>query len=348
MPSEIQSQARLPLSVALEVAVQGIKIRIGRSVITLMGIALGIAFLMSILMAQACRKGVAAEMNIRAEAQRMLSFLVAETGPLRGRKLAIIQSGILDQRELRFVEKLLKEAPSQIALVQMKASEGAPHFPQNVPISRTSDPASALKDADATVVLGAGTLPEINWSALMSVMRKRIVAFSRAAQSQAGRPNDSITLEYMPKEEEIAEINAEARRSAFRTIWIVVISLLVTVIGVSNAMLMSVTERFREIGTMKCLGALSRFIRQLFLMESLMMGVVGSAIGSVFGALFSYVVFGAAYGFGLVALSVRWTWVGGAVIASMTAGILLAVVAAIYPAGFAARMVPATALRSNV
>ena len=42
--------------------------------------------------------------------------------------------------------------------------------------------------------------------------------------------------------------------------WIIILSLLVCVVGIVNAQLMAVTERFREIGTMKCLGALDRFI----------------------------------------------------------------------------------------
>ncbi|MCK4402075.1 ABC transporter permease, partial [bacterium] len=45
-----------------------------------------------------------------------------------------------------------------------------------------------------------------------------------------------------------------------KQIWLVVLSLMVCVVGIANAMLMSVTERYKEIGTMKCLGALDRFI----------------------------------------------------------------------------------------
>jgi len=345
--SEIKSQVRLPLAVAFEVAVQGIRIRLGRSLITLMGIALGIAFLMSILMAQACRKGVALETNMRAEAQRMLSFLIAETGPLRGRKLAVLQTGSLDQRETRFVEKLLRETPSQIDWAAVGESTTLRQLPRDASVRQAADAASAMTDAAGTVVLGDGALPETDWQSLLSKARNPVLAFSRASQMQM-QPEGAVILEYKPKQEEIEEMEAEARRASFRTVWIVVISLLVTVIGVSNAMLMSVTERFREIGTMKCLGALSRFIRQLFLMESLMMGVVGSTIGSIFGALFSFIVFGITYGFGLVAASVSWTWVTTAMLASIAAGIALAIAAAIYPAGFAARMVPATALRSNV
>ena len=56
--------------------------------------------------------------------------------------------------------------------------------------------------------------------------------------------------------------------------WIVTLSLLVCIVGIINAQLMSVTERFREIGTMKCLGALDRFIVRLFVLEALMQGLI--------------------------------------------------------------------------
>ena len=45
-------------------------------------------------------------------------------------------------------------------------------------------------------------------------------------------------------------------------------SLLVCTVGITNSMLMAVTERFKEIGTMKCLGALDSFVVVLFMLES--------------------------------------------------------------------------------
>ena len=67
--------------------------------------------------------------------------------------------------------------------------------------------------------------------------------------------------------------------------WIVTLSLLVCIVGIINAQLMSVTERFREIGTMKCLGALDRFIVRLFVLEALMQGLAGSLAGAILGVI---------------------------------------------------------------
>ena len=70
--------------------------------------------------------------------------------------------------------------------------------------------------------------------------------------------------------------------------WIVVLSLLVCTVGIVNAQLMSVTERFREIGIMKCLGALDRIVLRLFLLEALLLGILGSGAGALLGLAISY------------------------------------------------------------
>jgi putative ABC transport system permease protein len=67
--------------------------------------------------------------------------------------------------------------------------------------------------------------------------------------------------------------------------WLVALSLLVCAVGITNSMLMSVTERFREIGTMKCLGALNQFIVKIFMIEALLMGVIASCLGWALGTV---------------------------------------------------------------
>lgn len=67
--------------------------------------------------------------------------------------------------------------------------------------------------------------------------------------------------------------------------WLVGLSLLVCAVGITNSMLMSVSERFREIGTMKCLGALNEFVVRIFMIEAVLMGVIASTLGWVVGTL---------------------------------------------------------------
>jgi putative ABC transport system permease protein len=63
------------------------------------------------------------------------------------------------------------------------------------------------------------------------------------------------------------------------------IVLLVVLLGIVNAMLMSVLERIREIGTMLAVGMRARQIAQLFLMEGVVLGVVGAVLGAGLGLL---------------------------------------------------------------
>jgi ABC-type antimicrobial peptide transport system permease subunit len=122
----------------------------------------------------------------------------------------------------------------------------------------------------------------------------------------------------------------------------------VTVIGISNAMLMSVTERIREIGTMKCLGALSGFVVKLFLIESFLIGIVGAVVGTMLGFVVPFVAYMLNSGVELLFASTPFLHLTGCGAGSIAVGTVLAIVAAIYPAVVAAKMVPADALRTNV
>src|SRR6185437_9456808 len=90
-------------------------------------------------------------------------------------------------------------------------------------------------------------------------------------------------LEATMRENGIATDASKIAADKVQTRWMLGLALLVAFVGILNAMLMSVTERFREIGTMKCLGALDTFIVKLFLIESLFQGVVGTTLGVIVG-----------------------------------------------------------------
>ncbi len=126
--------------------------------------------------------------------------------------------------------------------------------------------------------------------------------------------------------------------------WIVILSLLVCVVGIINAQLMAVTERFREIGTMKCLGALDRFILRLFVLEAGMQGLAGGTVGALLGALFSLVNATVSYGWDAVA-HVAWAEVALSTLVSVGVGFLLSLVGVLYPAALAAKMQPVEAMR---
>jgi putative ABC transport system permease protein len=120
---------------------------------------------------------------------------------------------------------------------------------------------------------------------------------------------------------------------------IAAISLLVGGIGVMNIMLVSVTERIREIGLRKALGATPRAVRRQFLVEASVLGLAGGLVG---------VAIGVAGAFALPALISQPVLIspvalGGAVVVALAIGIGFGV----YPASRAARLAPIDALRSE-
>lgn len=124
--------------------------------------------------------------------------------------------------------------------------------------------------------------------------------------------------------------------------WIVVLSLLVCVVGIVNAQLMAVTERFREIGTMKCLGALDRFILRLFVLEAGMQGMAGALAGALAGGMAA--LLNGLWLFGTWG-AIAWSEVALSLGLAVGAGTVLSLLGVLYPAVVAARMQPVEAMR---
>ncbi len=138
--------------------------------------------------------------------------------------------------------------------------------------------------------------------------------------------------------------DAEARA---QTWWLVGLALMVSFVGILNAMLMSVTERYGEIGTMKCLGALDSLIIELFLLETLFQGLLGTAAGVAIGLALAFVEGGALYGEAAWAYA-PWGGLARLVGVAVVVGVGLTLASALYPAWRAARMLPIDALRTEV
>ena len=120
------------------------------------------------------------------------------------------------------------------------------------------------------------------------------------------------------------------------------ISLLVGAIGIMNIMLVSVTERTREIGLRKAVGAKRRDILMQFLTESATLSFCGGAIGVAVGWLIVKImsIVAANYGFSFSVMVP-----GGVIALAVGVSILVGVVSGIYPAVRAARLDPIESLR---
>ena len=152
-------------------------------------------------------------------------------------------------------------------------------------------------------------------------------------------------IETLRREGTLATLNDADTRT--QTWWLVGLALLVSFVGILNAMLMSVTERFSEIGTMKCLGALDSLIVELFLLETTFQGVVGTTIGISIGLVLAFAEGVILYG------SAAWRVVPLGAIAQLVGicalvGIGLTIAGALYPAWRAAKMQPVDAMRSEI
>jgi len=181
----------------------------------------------------------------------------------------------------------------------------------------------------AGIFLGIAFFTSVRMSGEFTTIQRHVIEQKKAAIA-AG------TLR--PTAEDIRQVNsleanaAEERSAAMRLRWLSI---------------MSVTERYKEIGTMKCLGALDSLVVKLFFIEACFLGFVASALGFVLGwAVISVIrvftdgteVFGGPY----------WVATLNLLGVSVAIGTVLTFVATILPAMRAAEMPPAAALRVEI
>ncbi len=325
MALPVQRQVVLPIGKAVEIAYQSIRLRLSRSLLVTSGIVLALAFLTSILVTdrvvEAMRRW-AGDYPTSAEFRRVRD----ERDRVRRDEFGPVDA------------ELHKAAGGGV-----KPPEGAPKF--DAAAAFGDDLPDLQKAVGVPLPAGEGELTALFTATPASVgTMTRWVAAARKLRALNEQLVAPQRLQQAMKENGVPSTPAEIAGNNLQTRWLVGLALLVAFVGILNAMLMSVTERFREIGTMKCLGALDSFIIKLFLIESLFQGLVGTAVGVVLGVGLSLGNLASSYG-GPAWRNVPWAGLLGAAAFAAVVGVVLTVAGAVYPAWQAARMQPIEAMR---
>lgn len=151
------------------------------------------------------------------------------------------------------------------------------------------------------------------------------------------RDNDSFEIDAMSMESVVESMMEMLSTISLAIAAIAGISLLVGGIGVMNIMLVSITERTREIGTRKALGATNGSIRLQFIMEAIVLCLTGGLMGILLGI-----------GIASAATGLLGYWVSPSVagiVLSVSCSVLIGVFFGYYPANKAAKLNPIEALR---
>ncbi|HEV7300128.1 MAG TPA: FtsX-like permease family protein [Tepidisphaeraceae bacterium] len=331
---QVQRQRSLPFSKAIEIAYKSIRLRLSRSLLVTSGIVLALAFLMSILAGEAMIKGMRGWIEAAPTS--------AEFESLRARRAQIDAS-----REPLTAALIAAVARDPAAATATVPGEAVTSNFNSVEVFGGELPDIA-KEVGSPLPAGAQELKvAFDHDPKLVDTMKQWIATGRDLQAVRAEITGPQQLEAMLKGAGVPTTPAEIANSKIQTRWLIGLALMVAFAGILNAMLMSVTERFREIGTMKCLGALDSFIIKLFLIESLFQGLVGTIIGVIGGLLLSLVSVWSTYG-GFAWKNMQWNELMIGIAVCTAVGIGLTVAGALYPAWQAARMQPIEAMRSDV
>ena len=333
----IGKQIRLPLSKAIEISIKSLRVRFWRSMLTVSSIILAIAFLTYVWTTSRLESAIA--IGLRTDAPRVLVVSKAVDDAWKPFERELSKRFSRRRAEYRDeIEALYSGDAAGFRRYCAKAAED-----RNKPVSFEGLPfdnaaisglAARAREIGLEPDLAGWTAPGLALAGVKGVVQRetdRIGNIQLALQRADFDP------------EAPAEALGHMRPAA---VWLILISLLGCGVGITNAMLMSVTERFREIGTMKCLGALDTFIVKLFLLESTMQGLAGTAIGIVLGLAVMLAMSLASFGSAAMAhfpaldaaLIVLW---------AVLIGAGLSIAGAIFPALRAARMAHVEAMRAD-
>jgi len=202
-----------------------------------------------------------------------------------------------------------------------------PHYTTEIETPRETE-----EPAFPSMVIGAESVEQLEET------QDRVIEYFENEDADAQQlKEDDHSIEVQTIDDVIEQITDIVDQFALFLGGVAAISLLVGSIGIANIMIVSVTERTREIGIMKAVGARKRDIVQLFLVESLILGVIGAIFGVLVGLGFGYL--GVTLAGWPMAYPVDW------ILIAVVVGVVVGILSGLYPAWRAAKVDPIEALR---
>ena len=172
-------------------------------------------------------------------------------------------------------------------------------------------------------------------TALLETAKQQVIGtLRRVRKVPAGEPND---FEIFSSESLVRTFEDITRTVKLFALVIAFIALFVGGIGVMNIMLVAVTERTREIGIRKAIGAKRKNILAQFVIESIIITEIGGVIGILLAGILALAV---KFGFGIPAVIHIWTVLLGVGMCTV-----IGLVFGVYPAAKASKLDPIVALR---